>query len=72
MGPANSWFLSVTEIVNHMFIIFAFSLYNMPFFTPPHLLFYQRYSSEIYRKCYNGVANRDIFRGKCPFAMPGC
>ena len=24
---------------------FAFSLYNMPFCTPPYLLFYQRYSS---------------------------
>ena len=29
--------LPVTEIVNHMFIIFVFSLYNMPIFTPPYL-----------------------------------
>ena len=28
-------FMSVTEIVNRLFIIFALSLYNMPFFTPP-------------------------------------
>ena len=28
-------FMLVTEIVNRLFIIFAFSLYNMPFFTPP-------------------------------------
>ena len=27
--------MSDTDIVNRMFIIFAFSLYNMPFFTPP-------------------------------------
>ena len=42
--------LPVIDIVNHMFIIFAFSLYNMSFFTPPYLLFYQRYSSEMYRQ----------------------
>ena len=28
-------FMSVTEIVNRLFIMFTFSLYNMPFFTPP-------------------------------------
>ena len=43
-------FLSVTEMVNHMFIFFAFSLYNMPLFTPPYILFYQRYASDIYRQ----------------------
>ena len=46
-------FLSVTEIVYHMFIIFVFSLYNMPFFTPPYLLFFQRYSSKFLdRTCF--------------------
>ena len=39
-----------TEKVNHMIISFAFSLCNMLFFTPPYLLSYQRYSSEIYRQ----------------------
>ena len=42
--------LPVTEIVNHMFTFFAFSQYNLPFFTPSYLLFCQRYSSEIYRQ----------------------
>ena len=42
MDLANSkYILPVTEIVNHMFIFFAFLQYNLPFFTPSYLLFYQ-------------------------------
>ena len=33
--------LPATETVNHLFIIFAFSLYNMPFFTHPYICSYK-------------------------------
>ena len=46
--------MSVTEIVNRMFIFFfAFLLYNMPFFTPPQLLLHWRYLSEILSQNHN-------------------
>ena len=47
---ANSRFLACYRDSNSHVNDFAFSLYNMPFFTFPYLLFYQRYSSEIYRQ----------------------
>ena len=41
-------FMAVTKKVNNMFMNMTFSLHNMPFFKLPLLMFYKRYSSEIF------------------------